>query len=104
MSKEALLVLTTLWQHPHGLTAQALDKTIEDWLGDHGLAVDFHVDKALQWLAQIRYDEQALVFQKKQHWYAQSLPQACYLLDALWDNLYPFANTPQNLEKNNVES
>lgn len=104
VSKEALLVLTTLWQHPHGLTAQALDETIEGWLSEHDLAVDFHVDKALQWLSHIRYENQALVFQKKQHWMAQPLPQACYLLDALWDNLYPFANTSQNHEKNNVES
>lgn len=104
VSKEALLVLTTLWQHPHGLKTQDLDNTIEAWLGEHGLAVDFHVDKALQWLSQIRYDNQALVFQKNQHWQAQPLPQACYLLDALWDHLYPFANTPQNLEENHVES
>lgn len=94
VSKEALLVLTVLWQHPQGLSAKVLDDTIEAWLASQGLKVDFHVEKALQWLSQIRHGDQSLVFENTHIWQALPLSQACYLVDALWDNLYPFANTP----------
>lgn len=91
--KEALLALCFLWQHPEGLRAEILDQKIEAWLAELGVTVDFHVEKALHVLGQIRYDEAALVFQKKEHWHATPLPEACRLLDGIWDNLYPYANS-----------
>lgn len=90
--KEVLLALCFLWQHPEGLSATALDQKIEAWLADLGLEVDFHVEKALHVLSQIRYDEAALVFQEKECWRATPLPEACRLIDGIWDNLYPYAN------------
>jgi hypothetical protein len=90
--KEVLLALCVLWQHPDGLSMTALDQKIEAWLADLGVEVDFHVEKALHVLAQIRYDETALVFQQEERWHVAPLPEACRVLDGIWDNLYPYAN------------
>lgn len=90
--KEAILVLTALWQHPQGLSTLELDQTIEAWLRERGLQVDFHVDKALHMLSDIVEGETALVFEDQKRWFALSPDTACRLLDQIWDNLYPYAN------------
>lgn len=92
--KELLLALCMLWRHPEGLNADALDQHIEAWLADLGVSVDFYVEKALRVLSEIQHAEEALVFQEQGRWRAKSLPEACRLLDGIWDNLYPYSAQP----------
>ncbi len=90
-SKEMLLVIFMLLQHPEGLDTDTLDQYIEQWLGTYDVTVDFDVHKALKALENIQNEAgTALVYSKNQRWHAQSLSTCCTILDQIWDNLYAY--------------
>lgn len=82
--KEALLAYYFLSQFKEGLTKEALDKTIEQWLQQQkGSAINFEIEDALNKLIVLR-----LVTKHGDLLKVEALPKAISLLDERWDNYF----------------
>lgn len=88
--KEAVLAYFFLMKSDSGLSAQALDETIEDWFKEtYDAPIDFEIDDALGKLARLKL---CRIIGKDQSgmpvWAAVALPDACVQLDRLWDSFF----------------
>ncbi|NMP30650.1 DUF3754 domain-containing protein [Thalassotalea sp. M1531] len=85
--KEALLAYTFLLKNTDGLTAQALDKQIEQWFEQtHQCTLDFEISDALQKLEKL-----TLVTIQEQVYKAVSINEAKQILDSKWDNFFEYS-------------
>ncbi len=90
-AKEVMLVIYHLLQAQTPLTAEALDDTIEAWLEAHQMHVDFDIQKAITTLKQIQGSEGVLLRENQVgELQLLPLPQACVLLDEVWDQIFNF--------------
>ncbi len=85
--KEAILAYSFLLNNSSGLSAQALDNTIEHWFENkYQSQVDFEISDALSKLERLQ-----LVVMKGDIYLAVPLDKAKQKLDAYWDNIFKFA-------------
>ena len=85
--KEAILAYSFLLNNSSGLSAQALDNTIEHWFENkYQSQVDFEISDALSKLERLQ-----LVVMKDDIYLAVPLDKAKQKLDAYWDNIFKFA-------------
>ena len=85
--KEAILAYSFLLNNTSGLSAQALDNTIEHWFENkYQSQVDFEISDALSKLERLQ-----LVVMKGDIYLAVPLDKAKQKLDAYWDNIFKFA-------------
>jgi len=85
--KEAILAYSFLLNNSSGLSAQALDNTIEHWFENkYQSQVDFEISDALSKLKRLQ-----LVVIKDNIYLAVPLDKAKQKLDEYWDNIFKFA-------------
>ena len=85
--KEAILAYSFLLNNSSGLSAQALDNTIEHWFENkYQSQVDFEISDALSKLERLQ-----LVVMKDDIYLAVPLGKAKQKLDEYWDNIFKFA-------------
>lgn len=85
--KEAILAYSFLLNSSSGLSAQALDNTIEHWFENkYQSQVDFEISDALNKLERLQ-----LVVMKGDIYLAVPLDKAKQKLDEYWDNIFKFA-------------
>lgn len=85
--KEAILAYYFLLQSPQGLTSQAIDRKVEEYLKTHYQAdIDFEISDGLQKLL-----ADGLVTQQGEVYIAKPLLEVCQLLDKHWDNIFSYA-------------
>ena len=85
--KEAILAYSFLLNNSSGLSAQALDNTIEHWFENkYQSQVDFEISDALSKLERLQ-----LVVMKGDIYLAVPLDKAKQKLDEYWDNIFKFA-------------
>jgi len=85
--KEAILAYSFLLNNSSGLSAQALDNTIEHWFENkYQSQVDFEISDALSKLERLQ-----LVVIKDNIYLAVPLDKAKQKLDEYWDNIFKFA-------------
>ena len=85
--KEAILAYSFLLNNSSGLSAQALDNTIEHWFENkYQSQVDFEISDALSKLERLQ-----LVVMKDNIYLAVPLDKAKQKLDEYWDNIFKFA-------------
>jgi hypothetical protein len=97
--KEIILVYYHLLTHNGELTPAALDVTIEGWLAQQGVAVNFDIERTLQRMNEVRTclgaddrQETALAqIDEQGHCRVLSLHDAKRLLDKLWDDAFQYA-------------
>lgn len=84
--KEVILAYTFLLKSPEGLSAKALDQTIEDYFKNkYQCALNFEIDDALKKLNTLK-----LVEQMGNTYHAIDLTTAKKTLDKQWDNIFQF--------------
>lgn len=84
--KETLLAYYHLLTSDHALSAQQLDKNIEDWFeNNYQCKIDFEMQDALEKLIRL-----GLVDKQENKFTAKPILQANKQLDLLWDNFYDF--------------
>lgn len=95
-AKESMLVFYLLLSSPQAHTADSLDDAIENWLCQHKLAVDFDITKALAPLFELS-GKAGRLLQREATGILKPLPlpQACHVLDEIWDNLFDFSAAHQ---------
>lgn len=85
--KEALLAYTFLLKANTAMSAEQLDKRIEQWFNEqHNCQLDFEIDDALNKLVKLE-----LVNQQDDVYTAVDLDKAKQRLDTRWDDYFKFS-------------
>lgn len=88
----SMILADSTFAASQGKAFAAFAQLLGAWLAQAGVRVDFDIEKTLTSLQSIQCEDQCLL-QRDEAGLLQvlPLPQACLLLDQIWDGLYQFA-------------